>query len=155
VSTCRSVSGYDIYRRDPGFGSFSRLNQSPVPDTAFIDRALQPGEYHYYIDAIITGCNYITSSDTVTVDVITSIEDRDHGLITLYPNPAGDVLKITCDKAINGIEVSGMLGNVVSSLVGAGSDMVVLDISDLLPGVYIARILTVDGIRCERFIVAR
>ncbi len=57
----------------------------------------------------------------------------------LYPNPAGDKLNICSTTAISDVVIVNLLGQAVKSVM-PGSNTVEIDIHDLSPGVYFARI---------------
>jgi len=60
-----SVSGYEVYRKS-GTGAFSKQISLNGQDTQYVDTALCPGIYSYYINALYQGGKYISSSNMVS-----------------------------------------------------------------------------------------
>jgi len=69
--------------------------------------------------------------------------------ITMHPNPASDRINFETDLLIESVRVYSMSG----SFVALGMDRHV-DISSLVPGIYIVKVYTADGIWTDRFIKA-
>ena len=48
-----NISGYNIYRKDPGKDKYSRINSGPVTGTAYIDQEIpEEGKYEYLLKSI-------------------------------------------------------------------------------------------------------
>ncbi len=69
----------------------------------------------------------------------------------IYPNPATEVINITCADEINKIELIDMVGNVVKSETMSAKKEGI-DIHGCRPGLYIIKCYTKDGIFTERII---
>lgn len=82
------------------------------------------------------------SSDTTFVaefEIVTDIEDNVANEISLFPNPATDILNITSSETISEIEIVNALGQVVKRM-EVNTDNVVCNVEDLTSGVYVVRI---------------
>jgi hypothetical protein len=151
----RTITGYDIFRQDNGSGSYNKINTSPVPDTSYVDPSLAAGEYSYFANAVSSGCNYATSSDTITVDVITGIQNLKSGQVVLFPNPASGNLNILSDLPVRRVEIIDLLGTVVCRKEICHDLKLTLEISKLSTGIYLLHLLTDQGTRILKFTVQR
>jgi len=70
---------------------------------------------------------------------VTDIEDNVANEISIFPNPATDILNITSSEQISEIEIVNALGQVVKRL-EVNADNAVCDVEDLRSGVYVVRI---------------
>ena len=70
------------------------------------------------------------------------IEENEDNSLTIFPNPAKDVLNINSDKAINQIDVYDMNGKLVKSYTNVSNT---INIKDLSTGAYMLNITTEDG----------
>ena len=78
--------------------------------------------------------------------------------ITLYPNPANDVVNVQCtmyNVQLEGIEVIDVYGKVVRTVVGANNYSPLqtrINVSDLAAGMYFVRVTTKQGAVTKRFV---
>ena len=63
--------------------------------------------------------------------------------ISIFPNPANDILNITSSEQISEIEIVNALGQVVKRM-EVNTDNVVCNVEDLTSGVYVVRIRTMN-----------
>jgi len=137
---------YDIYRQDNSGTGFAKINPAPVTDTAYIDTNLPAGLYKYYVQIVNPVCSEALTSDTITVDVVTSVPPGSlYKLITVYPNPAHDRIRVRSDMPLNRFTLTGIPGNIVfdSQLKEELSTWISLD--GLKPGLYIMKLFTLNG----------
>ena len=80
---------------------------------------------------------------------ITDIDDIDISEITIFPNPATDILNITSSETISEIEIVNVMGQVVKRI-EINRDNAVCDVEDLKAGVYIVRISTASATLSQR-----
>jgi len=151
----RQALEYDIYRQDFGSGDYSKINPEPVADSSYLDPSLLPGEYSYYVTAALTECTYVTSSDTINVDVITGINGTQAGRLELFPNPANDVVNIASVTMIEKVEILNFIGQMVVSNPFVENTNLQLNVSALQPGVYFIRITTEKEIRTGKVTICR
>ena len=74
-----------------------------------------------------------------------AVEEHTSQNITLYPNPATDVLNITSSETISEVEIVNMMGQVVKRI-DVNADNVACNVEDLSGGVYVVRIRTLSGV---------
>ncbi|MBO7132760.1 MAG: leucine-rich repeat protein [Bacteroidales bacterium] len=79
----------------------------------------------------------------------TGIEENASLEISLFPNPANDILNITSSETISEIEIVNTLGQVVKRI-EVNADNAVCDVEDLTSGVYVVRIHTKGTVVSQR-----
>jgi|GEM_PF-2353539 len=84
------------------------------------------------------------SADTVEGGP-TAVFDREVTHVTVYPNPASDQLSIRSDVRIEGYSVMDLTGRTVRSASAINDFNAVLNVSDLTEGVYIIRVIDIEG----------
>jgi hypothetical protein len=151
----RSILGYDIYRQDFGYGDYNKINPEPVQDTSFTDTDLTAGDYRYFVYAIVSDCNLVTPSDTITVDVITGIKDNNASRLDVYPNPSQNILNIVSSDLITSIELINFIGQTIYHNHFVDNTKFTLNVSDFQPGVYFARITTVKNSQTTKIAITR
>jgi hypothetical protein len=139
----RSLSGYHVFRKDPGSQNFLRITQEPWPDTTFIDPALPPGEFLYFVLPVFPECSQTLSSDTIGVDVITGREEHSGDSIRIFPNPASEAVIISSSRPISQIILIDIRGNeIFNHELKIPGLSVPLDVSTLPPGIFILKVIT-------------
>ncbi len=105
-------------------------------------------------DVLITGVrqNYLPYQGTVTVSGV-GVEEVAHENISIYPNPATDLVQITSnvvgDKIIN---ISDMSGKLVKTIQVFGQSNVVVPVEDLSKGLYMVNVLS-NGIESTQKLI--
>ena len=91
---------------------------------------------------IFTAANGCDSIVTLHLNVVTGISESEMQ-ISIFPNPANDILNITSSEQISEIEIVNALGQVVKRM-EVNTDNVVCNVEDLTSGVYVVRIRTMN-----------
>ena len=145
---------YDVYRNDGIGNSFSKVNSQPVTDTTYTDADLPEGLYKYYVQIENPVCTQSMPSDTVLIDVVTSVSqiNRD-ALIKVYPNPSHDLIWIKSELPIKYIQLFSNLGELVCGVSGQDLKENRLSLNGIAPGLYILRILTNNTCRNVSLII--
>jgi hypothetical protein len=107
---------YDVYRQDPSGGDFIKANNQPLDDTVYVDPMLPAGLYYYYVQVVNPDCSEALPSDTISVDVITSIDDHTDKHVRVFPNPACDWLEIKSDMPVSRVLLFSMMGVKVADI---------------------------------------
>jgi 3'-phosphoadenosine 5'-phosphosulfate sulfotransferase (PAPS reductase)/FAD synthetase len=89
-----------------------------------------------------TAANGCDSIVTLHLNVITGISEAEMQ-ISIFPNPANDILNITSSEQISEIEIVNALGQVVKR-VEVNADNAVCNVEDLTSGMYVVRIRTMN-----------
>ena len=80
---------------------------------------------------------------------VVAVENFENSALSVYPNPAKDVLSVTYDKNIERVEIYDVYGRLVKTFTAVGNT---INISDLSAGVYMINFTTEDGV-CVKKIV--
>ncbi len=105
---------YNVYRNDGPGNDFFKVNTQPVPDTLYTDSNPGEGWHKYYIQVVNPVCSDALPSDTVLIDVVTSVRETDgNGNVKVFPNPAHDWIRIIANAPVDHIIMSDMLGNII------------------------------------------
>lgn len=119
-------------------------DQSPWPD------ADGNGSYLQLKDTALD--NSLPESWTASSDIITSLRVPLAEIsLTVYPNPAMDVLNIRSETDISSISIYDIRGGLMLTQ-HCGSMQCMADISRLASGTYIIRIFTASGSKAVRFV---
>ena len=157
--------GYNIYRTDgyQGTGSFLKRNSSLINGTSYIDvipTSAPPGSiFKYYVGAWFgDGINmnvpvFESSSDTITIYFYVGIDAKDAGNISVYPNPANDLININSDVLIRSVEVSNFIGQLIYSESAIERKSVRMNVSSFVSGIYFMKITTEKGSLIMKIIV--
>ncbi|UTW65304.1 T9SS type A sorting domain-containing protein [bacterium SCSIO 12643] len=110
-------------------------------------QATANGDYVVYV-ALNNGC----AKESEKYNVIgTSINELNHNLFSIYPNPVSDQLHIETTQTIEKVEILDISGNLVLNQ-KPNSQKVTIDLQ-LTSGIYMIRINTHGGINTSTFIV--
>lgn len=85
--------------------------------------------------------------------VIASLVDVDMASISVYPNPAKNVVSISAPSAIDRIEMMNVLGQKVYENATIGSENTTINVSDLDNGTYFVRIFCGNKMMTKKLIV--
>lgn len=149
-----TLSSYEIYRKTGSSGDFEKITAAPVTDTTYLDEELTPLDYHYYVLALSPGCQQSESSDTVTVDVITS--DGQPGLspeLLIFPNPARQQIKIQSAEPIRSLTLFTASGTEVMQKEGDETSTSVIETVSIPDGLYFLHISTISGSFVHKVVV--
>jgi len=95
---------------------------------------------------------YICMDNFVTSDVLlTSTQEQQNNDLTIYPNPADDVLIIKSDIEYQSVIIYDHIGNLVSRILTNESR---INVADLPAGVYLISIQNEQGISSVKFVKA-
>lgn len=95
----------------------------------------------------------ITNTETVTVQSTASIAETTDASISLYPNPANNLVNVTAAQAIKQATVIDTTGRLVSSTVFVNrATSQQLDITDLNTGVYFVKVQSELGVKVVKVV---
>jgi hypothetical protein len=157
--------GYNVYRTGidaMGQPPYNKLNASAVTATTYVDTypsTTEPGKtLKYFVTSIYKNSenNEVlceASSDTISVTFpAVGMNELTHGQVTIYPNPATEVINVKSDYTISRIDVMNFVGQTVyTSKVDAKISK--LDVTGFVPGVYFVKVSTSEGIRTVKITV--
>ncbi|MBL7800830.1 MAG: T9SS type A sorting domain-containing protein, partial [Chitinophagales bacterium] len=146
VAVTASASGFNL-SATAGFVSYQwKLNGSAISGAnAPTYTAVANGTYTVEVtDA--NGCK--GTSNGVNVNGV-GIEDLRNLNLSIYPNPATDIITIVTDEQITGIELFSAIGQKINVTANAKQQ---INISDLAAGAYSLIIHTTNGSIQKRFV---
>ncbi len=131
------LEGYNIYRND------EVLDYVSSPQTEYTDVDVPIGVHTYYVTAVYD-VGESDPSNSVTVDIITSVPDIETSELVIYPNPATNMVNIESESEIISLVLYTYLGQVVTTL-EPNMKKAVLDVSNRESGIYFVRLETEKG----------
>ncbi len=87
----------------------------------------------------------ITLSDKTNEGGGTAVENREVAKISLYPNPASEMVTVRSGVEISSIRILDMTGRTVSSISSIHNSTTTVNVSDLAGGVYLINISDMEG----------
>jgi len=143
-ASAKGPSSYNVYRDGAVIGN--------TTETSYSDASYGgEGQYTYYVTAVYDQ-GESDASNSVTVEVVTGMDENEISGLNVYPNPAKDHLNITADVIINNVMVYNFAGQVIVNE-NVKAQNYVLNASQLNPGVYMVRIDTEKGTTTKRIII--
>jgi hypothetical protein len=159
--------GYHIWRTpDNAASPFSQINTGIVNALSYQD--VHPGTtgpatfWKYYVTAVFQdslnpGTNLCeSSSDTITIMFpAVGIGNPVNGSLSLYPNPATDVVNIVSGYKIREVEIINYIGQMIFKIENVNLKNLKVDISAFRAGFYFVKVTTVGGTRITKITVMR
>ncbi len=142
------VSEYRLYYASADFSADRNLIADGISGgiyqnviTHWNTNGLVPGEYILFLQAIVNGDydNPVEISQEVNLYDFTSSGLSDKHELSVFPNPAHDVLYVQLSESLNPgtIELINVFGEIVlKTEISGGTQNFRLDVEDLIPGIY-------------------
>ncbi len=147
-----NVESYNIQYCPQG-GTIS--SASSATNSYIITGLSQNTTYQIQVQANCGDGNLSGWSESITVTT-TGIDNYLSNSITLYPNPANDVVNVQCtmnNVQLEGIEIIDVYGKVVRTIVGANNySPIRINVSGLANGMYFVRVTTDEGVVTKTFV---
>ncbi|MCR4964478.1 MAG: choice-of-anchor J domain-containing protein [Bacteroidales bacterium] len=96
---------------------------------------------------------FMMKLDAVNITAGTGVNDFNNN-VSVYPNPATDVLNVSANSNIQSVEIMNLMGQTVQSY-NANDLFTQINISSLSNGMYMVRVNTENGVINHKFTVAR
>ncbi len=130
--------------------------------TSVAYRYLKKGTYNYYASVIYTSKDgYFSdsvvelSSKTVTFYVDTEVpvrETLEENALSTFPNPASELLNVTCEEPMNSLVLFNAAGKQVKQMSPCGSEAQI-QLSGLPRGLYLLKVQTASGSAVRKVVV--
>ncbi|MBO4402064.1 MAG: T9SS type A sorting domain-containing protein [Bacteroidales bacterium] len=130
--------------------------------TSVAYRYLKKGTYNYYASVIYTSKDgYFSdsvvelSSKTVTFYVDTEVpvrETLEENALSTFPNPASELLNVTCEEPMNSLVLFNAAGQQVRHLESCGNEAQI-QLSGLPRGLYLLKVQTASGSAVRKVVV--
>jgi hypothetical protein len=155
------LMGYNVYRADLPAGTNWQMIHNGT-DTTYQDHHLStywgPG-WKYYVTALFqdslnpgtTLC--APASDTITIMFPATGIDQLTNSISLYPNPANDLVNVVSTNDIKTIEVLDYIGKTIYRNDDVNLKNTKLDVANYNSGVYFVKITTTVGVKTIKLTV--
>jgi hypothetical protein len=130
------LQSYNVYRDGQVIAN--------TADEMYDDLGLPAGQYEYYVTAVYD-LGESDPSNTVLVDVITSITSNPEDRVRVYPNPFDDLIHVESHLPIRTVDVLNVSGQVVQKVKPMSGAIITIDVNDLKSGVYYLRMETDNG----------
>jgi len=149
----RALLGYNVYWNDDGAG-YNFLDFTE--DTTYLHTAAENfviGSLQcYYVTAVFEDCE---PESNEACWIVTGIEDPEFADgISVYPNPARDILNITSTSDITHVTVMNYVGQVVYNQKVVEDNDLQLNVDGYETGVYMVKIETTVGITIKKITIA-
>ncbi len=132
----RVLESYKVYRD-------GEMIAEGITETMYVDdEDLPQGTYCYTIVAVYTDCESVPSNEVCLE--ITGINDINGNELSVYPNPATDVVNVRHSGQIEQITVVNAVGQVVAEIM-TNETNVAINVSTYESGVYMLRMRAADG----------
>jgi hypothetical protein len=79
---------------------------------------------------------YFRITNDLVVEEVINVEEVKSGAISLFPNPAENLINLSAEDIIGGIRITDISGRVVKALYNISNSNTSIDISDMPAGVY-------------------
>lgn len=158
--------GYNIWRTpDNQTTGFVKVNPSIWSTLTYTD--VHPSTtalattWHYYVTAEFQDSLHPAppmlcepSSDTIMITFpAVGINDLTNSSLSLYPNPANDVVNVVSTNDIKTIEVLNYIGQAIYTNKDINLKSLQLNVSSFQSGVYFVKVTTVSGIKTTKITV--
>lgn len=148
------LSGYILYRKQGENGTYERIKLIGASATSYIDNtANQEGDYYYRLYAYYSANDCTSAPASVRYDPNlfylhvyyspTSVEELATAEMNLFPNPADQSVSVEAEGMTH-ISVYNILGQVVFDA-DLDCDMMKFNVSEWNEGIYLVKILTIQG----------
>jgi hypothetical protein len=157
--------GYNVYRTpDNATTPFTKINPSVLSALTYADAhpttTEPPTTWKYYVtdvfqDSVNPGITLCESpSDTITIMFpAVGLNDLSNNSVSLYPNPANDVVNVVSTNDIKSIEALNYIGQVVYTNNNMNQTTFPMNVSSFKAGVYFVRVTTTTGITTTKITV--
>jgi hypothetical protein len=131
-----------------------------VTDTSYIDEVPNyPDIFYYYVTSVFPTYGSLTceseASNIVDASFLVGIDQQNGGSISIYPNPATDIVVVKSDFTITSIEVLNYTGQKVYSRQNVGDRNMKLNVTDFTAGIYFVKVATTEGTKTAKITVIK
>ncbi len=134
--------GYNVYRNNVVIDN--------TTNTYYLDENVASGTYEYYVTAVYTEGESISSNHVIITS--TSIKEINSDGISVFPNPVKDELNIISEKMIKSLSLFNSYGqSIVQEIINSRDHKI--RTSDFSPGIYLLRIDIDDKTVTQRIVI--
>lgn len=142
-----NIYGHDPLFTNPSSGDFTLQSTSPAIDSGKVLPGLMP-TYDLVGNARIKGTSVDLGCYEFQTEYVGVIENKEFASLNLFPNPTTGYVTFESKEEIESIEIFSLTGQVVKSFYNTKR----IDISEMTPGIYMARVISGNKISTKRLI---
>lgn len=141
-------SGFEIQRSTDGL-RWKAIGF--VTSTAQEGNSVQPERYHFYDDEPLVRSNYYRLKQydfngRYTYSVVQKLLfAAPETVLQLYPNPAGNYVKISGLRSDQTVQLYDLSGRLLQAQASRNNENTVIDLSTIAPGIYYLKVTSVSG----------
>ncbi len=138
------------------FGMIGTTREAPAEawQEVTVDLSEYAGKDVYLAIQCVSEDVFIFMLDDIKVNKpVSSVDENAIAALSLYPNPATDMIVISSGSAIGKVDIYNAAGALVYSSQASDSSNFRYNVSSLEAGIYFAKVETSDGAKVMRFIV--
>jgi hypothetical protein len=139
----RALTGYNVYRNNA-------VIASDLVETNYLDENLSAGTYTYYVTAVYDEGESGASNEVT--EVITSINDMNANVFSMYPNPANAQLNISSSVEVSSVRIMNYAGQLVYTNAVSGTELQIYT-SEFAAGIYVIQLETTEGVSSQKLII--
>ena len=168
----RDITGFNVYRMEEGGTGYELYDVVDYVDgqstycyfDAYPNVEIQMGYYYQVTANFASDTDACESAPAMALELpmddfvyvfVTSIDDPNAALTSLYPNPAQDMVTVTSTLPMTQLTVTNYVGQVVYKSEMNDATSTVLNTSSYQSGVYLVKIDTENGVVTKRVIISR
>lgn len=156
------LTGYFIYRKPEG-GEYERIKLANASSTSYTDNIHDEGHYYYRICAFYNATDCTSSPAAWKYDdnqfylhvyySPTEVDENNAVGVEIYPNPVRDSFTIRTEGLLE-VSVYNVLGQMVRDRM-SDAEVMTIELGDLEAGIYLVKVITVNGEVSKRIHVIR
>jgi hypothetical protein len=137
----RELVGYNVWR---GIGDGAKAIIGTTTETTYVDETIEIGTYYcYQVQAVYEDCESAPSNeDCVFPD---NVSQLDVNAVSVYPNPASNVVNIELTNGISQVVVYNYVGQVVYEQNITKAQTIQLNVRNYESGAYLVKFITSAG----------
>ena len=130
------------------------VTESATTNSFQIPNLLYNIQYSIRVQAVCDNNNTSDWTNTVDLMILCGIEDYLQSRVSLYPNPANDVINVQCtmnNVQVTALEVFDVYGKLINT-VNVIDNPTQINVSNLASGMYFVRVTTEQGVATNSFV---
>jgi hypothetical protein len=130
------------------------VTESATTNSFQIPNLLYNIQYSIRVQAVCDNNNTSDWTNTVDLMILCGIEDYLQSRVSLYPNPANDVINVQCtmnNVQVTALEVFDVYGKLINT-VSVIDNPTRINVSSLASGIYFVRVTTEQGVATKSFV---
>lgn len=132
----KNLLGYNVYRSADSTGVYTQINDQLITELNFWDEEPLPNGRYYYVAKAIFDEGISVNSDFDFAEITLGLDENTDHLVSVFPNPASNLVEITSPVAVRQITIYNSTGNKVFDR-AEKTKSTIIEIGNLNPGIYV------------------